>query len=876
MDSKHHRTFPRHGAFALTSLTSLAACAALLATAVLPAAFPQPSAAAQGRTGSLRIEKSVKASEYDPDVAFPMTVRFVPMASQSVDGTLAYVRETVETLTGRVSVTVTDGGAPALGSTLVAEVDETVGNLAGIDGTDIAYEWHRVVNGTDSIVGDGKPTYAVTDSDAGSDVYVSVSDASGRHVGAVKSDGVTVERPATVRYAVRIIGIGTDTGRDGKPLGLTFGPALGASYATSHVEHSPTGTDATGNAHRCVHADNWETIAKWSHRDPLVYEQCLSEGCTKSVPLSMGSKLGADGYRDGTGTAGDGASVLFDSVSADYRSWNGRSGDYDAAGGWRASYVRRTLNGKGRTDEADGADTLSSRQQRGTVLGDADSMYSALPSAIRDAIVPRATRSDVDYDKADGSSTVTTYDALWLPSMAEVGLGTREHEGSKYDALAKPGLAGYKEGGASGSWWLRSVSTLWDTSVYYILRGGSWSLYQSYGAGEAGLAFCFSLAGPPTTTKTAGDDGATPETGQGTTASGASEGRATSQGTVEVRDASFIIYVKGNESVTMAGIPEGTGYVVTEDTPVGWVGSGSTGTTGTIEDGGVSVTKLSNMRKVGVGQVTLSATKTLDGNPADGGLFEFSLYDDDGTPIQTARNADGGGIEFRPIEYSHGGTYHYVMSEKTSPDGSIEYDTRPVTITVTVSDAGNVSVAYDRVPRFENRSKDATGDSTRDADGTHRFTSAVTKALDGGRLSAGQFEFELSDSDGRTIATARNDVDGQVRFAPIEVTGDDTDARHYAIREVDDGQDGIEYDKTIVTLTVSRDGDGKLKGTYGTGDDGARRVAGSGESGWKFTNRIRGTIVQTGDGMRIVAVGIVIAGGIGYLAFAWRIGHRNR
>ena len=45
-----------------------------------------------------------------------------------------------------------------------------------------------------------------------------------------------------------------------------------------------------------------------------------------------------------------------------------------------------------------------------------------------------------------------------------------------------------------------------------------------------------------------------------------------------------------------------------------------------------------------------------------------------------------------------------------------------------------------------------------------------TKRLEGRELKAGEFTFELKDSDNVVIATATNDKDGKIKFAPVDYT----------------------------------------------------------------------------------------------------------
>lgn len=105
---------------------------------------------------------------------------------------------------------------------------------------------------------------------------------------------------SAIRYAVRLYGIGVDKViyiedfeddedefRAGMG-GLTFGPALGRSDITSWTGNENHGGETpSGNAHRCIHYDTWKEIVENNRKDPYIYEECLKEGCTKSVVLKL-------------------------------------------------------------------------------------------------------------------------------------------------------------------------------------------------------------------------------------------------------------------------------------------------------------------------------------------------------------------------------------------------------------------------------------------------------------------------------------------------------------------------------------------------------------------------------------------------------------
>ena len=96
-----------------------------------------------------------------------------------------------------------------------------------------------------------------------------------------------------------------------------------------------------------------------------------------------------------------------------------------------------------------------------------------------------------------------------------------------------------------------------------------------------------------------------------------------------------------------------------------------------------------------------------------------------------------------------------------------------------------------------------------------------TKRLEGRELKAGEFTFELKDSDNVAIATATNDAAGKIKFSPVEYTnkaGEKVTALKYkkgqegtytySVTEVKGTDATVTYDtmKAEVTVTVSHDG----------------------------------------------------------------------
>ncbi len=311
------------------------------------------------------------------------------------------------------------------------------------------------------------------------------------------------DRPATiadseeynVKYAVTLWGINQDTDQSGHTLGLTFGPATGADYTSSYKAHLTEQEYDAGGI--CLHWMSWGEIAEQSRIDPTVFEDCLENGCTHSVDITLNDTLLAASYA-GQMEDGDGAATLRYSIGADYRMWNSEK---DSTGGWPASQVRAVLNGK---------DELTTGYAK-YALDAGKCLFSCFETELQNAIVTKAVRSDSSYNSKVEADNVTSYDKLWLFSGKEVYL----ESGSTTDVVVRPlegeiyqrselldittsnfgELANYNENGIAGLWWLRTLPMNNNTQVFLVTGSGGTSFYDC-DQETVGLAPGFCLAGP--------------------------------------------------------------------------------------------------------------------------------------------------------------------------------------------------------------------------------------------------------------------------------------------------------------------------------------------------------------------------------------------
>jgi len=318
-----------------------------------------------------------------------------------------------------------------------------------------------------------------------------------------RTDGSTttlyaVWKDLRIHYAVMAYGIGIDkdANENGNIMGITFGPALGypefspydnngnydrTSTQTSTKYHSvngdatvmsenapackdashsvitgtDAGTDAAGNAYRCLHYDNWTTIVYWSAHDPHVYDKCIPNHCSKTAVITPNAGTIENGIFTMSmsdwqrGLVGDGQSYIVDSA------WDNSSNGVDitqAGQGYAASLVRAKLVGADSHTRLDdkyaGVDALTRYPTSSSIL-------SCFPSVLRDAIgakalsgVSAASSGDgMEYDKASNAGVA---DRLWLFSYGEM-------RNTVYPS------AGFSSSGSSDAkrssknwWWLRS------------------------------------------------------------------------------------------------------------------------------------------------------------------------------------------------------------------------------------------------------------------------------------------------------------------------------------------------------------------------------------------------------------------------------------
>lgn len=183
---------------------------------------------------------------------------------------------------------------------------------------------------------------------------------------------------------------------------------------------------------------------------------------------------------------------------------------------------------------------------------------------------------------------------------------------------------------------------------------------------------------------------------------------------VDIEDGTFYVDVPIDCELVITGLPSGVGYVVTETgaTHAGWSLDSQEGGTGSILSLETDTADFTNKYTPNEAQAIIVASKTMNGEGADAGMFKFRLAEGD-TVIQETENVAGGGIIFDPIVYTAAGDHTYTLTEVPGNDSTITYDDTEYTVQVHVTrNADNImtaSVDYgttgNREPLFSNSRK---------------------------------------------------------------------------------------------------------------------------------------------------------------------------
>ena len=189
----------------------------------------------------------------------------------------------------------------------------------------------------------------------------------------------------------------------------------------------------------------------------------------------------------------------------------------------------------------------------------------------------------------------------------------------------------------------------------------------------------------------------------------------------------------------------------------------------------------------GATSVTLGAKKVLEGKDLEAGKYSFELKKEDGTVVETVKNAADGTVTFSPISYdeSQVGTHKYTISEVAGTETGITYDKTVQEVEVTV-------VKVSATELKATASKEAN-----DLVFTNKYTPAKTE------VPVKKVWKDANNQDGKrpTSITVKLLADGQDTGKTLELTEANGWAGSFTNLDADKGGTPIQY--TVVEVTVT-------------------------------------------------------------------------
>lgn len=339
------------------------------------------------------------------------------------------------------------------------------------------------------------------------------------------------------------------------------------------------------------------------------------------------------------------------------------------------------------------------------------------------------------------------------------------------------------------------------------------------------------------------------------------------EGAVTFTDGKATFTLKHGGEKTIAGLPVGARYTVTEDAAEGYAttvdGVSGSKAEGTVTEAGATAAFTNTYGTATEGRDVSTAglfTKTLKGRDwAEGDSFQFTLTGEDDAPMPEG-SADGSktvsvtaagtkagdrvAFDFGSIRYTLddlkdagfaevGGkrvrakTFTYTVSEARPADGSaiagVAYDGHAATMTVTVTDDGSGNLTASTPAIAQASGGDFVNTYTTGLDYSARAGVRLSKTLSGRAMEAGQFAFTVTadaetaaklglktDKDAYAVAAADDGkadlVDLIGAAAEGDVTFTDADAGKtysFTVAETKLGGDGYTNDTAPRTVTIA-------------------------------------------------------------------------
>lgn len=205
--------------------------------------------------------------------------------------------------------------------------------------------------------------------------------------------------------------------------------------------------------------------------------------------------------------------------------------------------------------------------------------------------------------------------------------------------------------------------------------------------------------------------------------------------TRNVVDGGFDVTIPAGCRLVVNGLPAGTSYVITESDLKGWNAVDVDGASGMIPAADVSESVFVNQYSPNVATARIVGTKTLDGRPGEGFVFELC---EGNNVVSTAMSDASGAVMFDAITYDVAGVHDYVVREVPVGASDVTYDDSeyPVRVTVTDNDGtlsasvsypdGNVSFANETIPGRLSLRKLTQGGGDASSDDSFTFTIRFT------------------------------------------------------------------------------------------------------------------------------------------------------
>ena len=263
----------------------------------------------------------------------------------------------------------------------------------------------------------------------------------------------------------------------------------------------------------------------------------------------------------------------------------------------------------------------------------------------------------------------------------------------------------------------------------------------------------------------------------------------------------------------------------------------------------------------------IPGSKVLTGKPMQAGEFTFQLFDAEGKLVGTAKNAVGGGFLFEDVTVSALGEHRFTVTEKNEGVEGMTYDDKVYTVVLTAGDNGIGGLKIDSVKTYlgEDETPIVFGNSYDPADiSVILNVLKIVESTGKKTISPEGFRFRLTDKDGREVATATSDENGNAQFK-LDFSEQDIGAVwQLTVSEVDTKVKGVTYstESYQVEIAITQELTGAL--TASVKLDGAATEAVS----VSFTNIYKpSSNPNTGDDFRMPTfIGMMILSSFGLAA----------